>query len=354
MLRRFVQFVYTKIKMNTSLSPPPHTPHTPHTPHHSQKNKNIIDSAKTNIKFLVVEDELDQEEEGLEAMFNNLSLNIKNNIKSIIKPVIEHDEWTHIFNHCGYNGDSEFVITSKMIKEAGKTWNGEKQSQFEPRLLCKQDTYEKRPDIFKKHGLCILSVKNGEYLLTKTNIYHTLDYNHSNGTSTNGTSTNSNNDIIKLTKNNNSLVLQIGHSETSVIDNLRYSGLFETTNYLGEPIQFGPLLNGRHRCSFTTKLDDKDIKIEGSQYETDSCYESENKILLIEGKGGHNESFNIRQLYYPYRSIYDRVLDQKQIIPLYINTDKNSVIHIWSFTFVNPLDMTSIKCSSFKKYMLID
>ena len=311
MLNRLVRFVVTKMK------------------NHFEN----IHPLKNNIKFLIVEDEL-------EGMFNKLSIHL--NQKHDDETETEQDEWSHIFKCCGYSGDNEFVITSKMIKDAGKTWKGQKHSQFEPRLLCKQDTYEKRPEIFKKHSLCILSVKNGEYLLTKTNIYHKLDYN------------NDNNNMNHVKKNNDSLVLRIGNSETSVIDNLRYSGLFETSDYLGEPIQYGPLLNGRHRCTFTTRLGEKEITIDGSQYETDSCYESANKILLIEGKGGNNESFNIRQLYYPFCSIYDRVLDKKQIIPLYINTDKNNIIHIWTFTFVNPHEFTSIKCLLYKKYMLID
>ena len=86
------------------------------------------------------------------------------------------------------------------------------------------------------HIINIISIKNGEYLLTKNNIYYTLPYNKTK--------------IIEIKKNDNSLLLSIGNSETSLIDNLRYSGLFEKKTYLGEKILFGPLLNGRHRCFF--------------------------------------------------------------------------------------------------------
>ena len=112
-------------------------------------------------------------------------------------------------------------------------------------------------------------------------------------------------------------------------------------------------MNGRHRCSFTTILNTNEIIVSGSQYETDSCYESENKILLIEGKGGNNESFNIRQLYYPFRTIYDLVKNKKVIIPIYINMDKQKIIHIWRFVFTNPIELTSITCVSYNKYKLI-
>jgi hypothetical protein len=249
------------------------------------------------------------------------------------------DVWTHILNYISYDGANETTITSKQIKDAKKTWKG-KNCQFEPRLLCKRDTYEKLPEIFKKYGICIISVSISEYLLTKTNIYHTLSYNNDS-------------EIIKINKNNSSSLLNIGNSEMSMIDNLRYTDLFETAEYLNEPILFGSLLGGRHRCTFKTILGDKEIDVRGSQYETDSCYESQNKILLIEAKKEANKTFNIRQLYYPFRPIYDAVQNKKEIIPIFINTDNKRIIHIWKFIFTNPLEMTSITCVAYNKYQLV-
>lgn len=241
-----------------------------------------------------------------------------------------------MFSYINYDGLSEKVITAEQIKNAKNTWTG-KANQFEPRLLCKQDTDDERPQIFKDNELCIISIKNGSYLLTKNNIYCKLEYPEKKT------------NLIK--KCIDSILLDIGDSECSLIDNLRYSGLFETDKYLNEEIKFGSLLNGRHRCSFTTKIGDKDVDICGSQYETDSCYESKNKILLIEAKGQNNMStFNIRQLYYPYRTIYDKVKGRKEIMCLFINKNKDNSIHIWKFEFTNPLEMTSIKNIGYDKY----
>ena len=244
--------------------------------------------------------------------------------------------WKHIFNEIKYNGNKEVVITADEIKKCGKTWKG-KNNQFEPRLLCKQDCVEDKPEIFKNYNINIISIKNGEYLLTKNVIYFNLEYPKVK--------------INEIKKNDDSLLLNIGNSESSLIDNLRYSGLFEKSQYLDEKILFGSLLNGRHRCSFKTKIGTKEVDIEGSQYETDACYESKNKILLIECKGVNNlSSFNIRQLYYPYRTIYDKVNGIKEIMTLFINKDKNNIIHIWKFEFENPLVMTSIKNTGYNKY----
>lgn len=156
-----------------------------------------------------------------------------------------------------------------------------------------------------------------------------------------------------IKKNKKSLLLNIGNSECSLIDNLRYAGLFETEEYLDEPILYGPLLNGRHRCTFNTKFGNNDISIIGSQFETDSCYESENNILLIEGKTCNNiQNFNIRQLYFPFRTIYDMVGNTKKIMCLFINKNKDNSIHIWKLKFTNPLEMSSITNIGYNKYKL--
>lgn len=260
----------------------------------------------------------------------------KNNDNDNIDDNNKNQIWKHILNNIKYNGDIDFTITAEQIKNSGSNWKGKK-NQFEPRLLCKQDSDNDRPQIFKDHKICIVSVKNGEYILTKNLIYFHLEY--------------PNTKTIELKKDDESLLLNYGDSETSLIDNLRYSGVFEKKYYLNEKIKYGSLLGGRHRCTFKTKIGDKEIEICGSQFETDACYESENKIILIECKCKNNiESFNIRQLYYPYRTIYDMVGDKKEIITLFINKDKNNVIHIWKFKFEKPLELTSIKNIDYRKF----
>jgi hypothetical protein len=247
--------------------------------------------------------------------------------------------WIHILKYINYDCKKDREISADDIKNAKKTWKG-KSSQFEPRLLCKQDTKDERPGIFKKNNLCMLSIKNGTYLITKENIYIDLEYPDVKHKSIN--------------KNSKSLLLKLGNSESTLIDNLRYSGIFEQKKYLDEKINFGPLLNGRHRCSFKAILGNTKIEAKGVQFETDACYESDNKILIIECKGKPEKNFNIRQLYCPYRYIYDSVKDKKEIIPLFITKDKDNFIHIWKYKFEDPQKMMSIKKIDYNKYKFID
>lgn len=240
--------------------------------------------------------------------------------------------WKHILDSINYSG-KDIIITANQIKNNKKTWSGI-DNQFEPRLLCKQDSSYNRPNIFINNGLFILPIKNGEYLITKTNLYKELDYTKT--------------DIININKKN-SLILDFS-SESSIISNLRYSGLFESNEYFNEEIMFSNY-SVKQRCSLNTFLGDKEISILGVQIETDAYFESKNKIIIIEGKKINNlKDFGIKQLYFPFRTIYEKVKDKKEIISLFINKDKNNIIHIWKYIFIDPIVFTSIKNISYNKY----
>jgi hypothetical protein len=250
------------------------------------------------------------------------------------------DPWEHILN-CQHISDitsnCDILLMSNQIKECKTTWTGPVTQQFEPRLLAYQITADTRPEIFKRYGISIIPVRNGQYVLTKNKIYQPLDYTPV--------------EVTSLTIDTTSLLLSIGDSESSLIDRLRYSGVFEREEFLNEPITHGSLLNGRHRCSFDMQLGETKYEIKGVQYEIDSCFESNNKILIIECKNTASQfdSFNIRQLYFPYRQILEKTLGKKEIIFLFIHNCMN-VIHIWKYCFEVPTRMDSIVLSGHYMY----
>lgn len=236
------------------------------------------------------------------------------------------EPWEHICKKLNYTGETEITITADQIKECGKSWIG-KASQFEPRLLCYQTSADSRPEFFKKNDLYLIPVKNGSYLVTKTSVYKEISYD--------------NIEPINIMRDTTSSILSLGGSEISMIDNLRYAGVFERPEILGEPITHGPLMGGRHRITTKFTHGGKDINVAGVQYETDSAYESKNKILLCEGKSEHSSSFNIRQLYFPYREVMRVVDGKKQVICLFIHNFKG-LIHIWKYKFTDANRMDSI------------
>ncbi len=76
-------------------------------------------------------------------------------------------------------------------------------------------------------------------------------------------------------------------------------------------------IRGRERSKpFAFRLTDNDplIEVKGVQIEVDAGYEGERDVILIEAKIGTRKSFNIRQLYYPYRH-FSQIVTTKRIRP---------------------------------------
>lgn len=244
--------------------------------------------------------------------------------------------WKHICITNNIDLTNTFsVITSNDVKKCKESWKG-KQNQFEPRLLCKMDSSKSRPQIFIDNNICILSIKNGVYALIKENIYAPLNKYQCVP--------------ICVRNNNNSLILDIGESETSMLDKLYYNKIFD--DIIGEKIHYGPLLGGRHRCNLNTIIGSETIEIQGSQYETDGCYETDNYVCIVEAKSIECDDFNIRQLYYPVREVYKKIGDKKKIICLFIFKDKNQIIHIHKYKWNNYEKMLDIENIGYCQYVL--
>src|SRR5438094_7856948 len=77
------------------------------------------------------------------------------------------DKWEDIFRALGIDCTrSTYSVTADQIKEFAKE---------EPRLMASMDSEDKRPDIFRRHGLFILPVASDKYVLVKGEGYHELE-----------------------------------------------------------------------------------------------------------------------------------------------------------------------------------
>jgi len=264
------------------------------------------------------------------------NLNINENNKDMI--------WRYILNHCGYNDEKNFRITCKQIKDSKKGWdkkwenenNSKRKSQFEPRLLCKIDTKEKRPLVFQEKGLFLISHDNKSYLIINTNIYKELNYEKSN-------------EIKYIESHYNSPLLDLS-GEQPLISFLEQNMFLRENIYLD---QLGHKISlGRRRYKGSVKIGNE-IEEFNIQYELDGCIESSNKTLIYEVKSsGKPESFNIRQLYFPYRAIYDIYQKnniKKDIVCLFI-CEYKKIIHIWEYIFEDPRAFNSIVLKSYNCY----
>jgi len=80
---------------------------------------------------------------------------------------MSHKSWELLFNHYNihkHNFSKEpYIITADNIKEVTK--HLKKTGDREPRILCKHDTREKRPQVFIDNDLFMLPIKNGTYAI---------------------------------------------------------------------------------------------------------------------------------------------------------------------------------------------
>jgi hypothetical protein len=248
--------------------------------------------------------------------------------------------WKHIFSthNIEINNINDYVITADQIKICHTSWYGFS-NQFEPRLLCYQHTDSARPKLFKDNNIYIITITNNisltEYLLTNINIYCKLYYSEDI-------------EIIDIDNESESLLMKLNNNN----DTFQYNNILESI--LEERILYGPLLTGLHRCSFTMNLNNKTVNVSSVQYKIDACYETINKILIIKCKfiNSKLKSFNIKQLYYPFRELYNATNNAKEIICLYIHK-MHDIIHIWTYTFNDYMNMNSIKCTHYQSYKLI-
>lgn len=118
----------------------------------------------------------------------------------------------------------------------------------------------------------------------------------------------------------------------------------------------------RTKTSFEYNIDDIKISLQNIQIEIDLTIEFDGIISIFEGKNGTSNSFSIYQLYHPFLYYYNAnktgLLNGKvkEIYSVYVVRDKVNnfdILKLWSYTFANPLDITSIKFIKSIAYKLI-
>ena len=153
--------------------------------------------------------------------------------------------------------------------------------------------------------------------------------------------------VEKLDNNKDLILLNLGDSESTILDKLFHSKLF---NKLFNGDFKGSFSNGRHRCNFELKLNNKFYNIK-SQLEIDGLYESDENIIITEMKREPNiVDFHLRQLYFPYKYIKSIVNNKKKIICLFINYNKKTdIIDIWNLK-LNDNIINDVECIWHKQF----
>jgi hypothetical protein len=229
---------------------------------------------------------------------------------------------------------SPFPITAAQIKSSVHLFDttGEK----EVRILCKQDTRESRPDVFKQNNLFLLPTKNGSFAIIKGEGYVGIpeikgepsDY------------------ISKLDFDLETSL--IGDSEMQHLDFAYASSLIRT--FVDDPSLVLTIRGRKYTPVFKFFVGNQLIETKSVQTEVDAGYEGKDKVVLIEAKNKECKNTIIRQLYYPYRQWQEHT--KKKVFTLFFEKTGNDVYSIWEFEFKDPQNYNSIKLVKSGKFKI--
>ncbi|KUK77361.1 MAG: hypothetical protein XD93_0376 [candidate division WS6 bacterium 34_10] len=205
----------------------------------------------------------------------------------------------------------------------------------EPRLLCKQDTRESRPEIFKKMGLFILPKKNGHYLVLKGEGYVDIP------------EITSEPKIHKSILNFKLETTGVGNSEMQHLDYAYASSIIRT--FTNEPSLVLTIRGRKYTPEFTFKVGNYEITTESVQTEVDGGYEGRDSVVLIEAKNSKADNEIIRQLYYPYRQW--QMHTKKKVTTLFFQKKEN-LFYLWHFEFTDMYDYNSIKLINSSRFII--
>ncbi|MCL5676056.1 MAG: hypothetical protein M1120_02920 [Patescibacteria group bacterium] len=222
--------------------------------------------------------------------------------------------------------ESPFPLSATQIKRACQKFKetGEK----EVRVLCKQDSRESRPEIFKNNNLFLLPVKNGFYNIIKGEGYVDIP------TIKSEVMVYSSRLEFPLT------TTKIGDSEMQHLDYAYAASLIRT--FTKDPSLVLTIRGRKYTPGFEFYVGKQLIKVSSVQTEVDAGYEGKNQVVLIEAKNFNAKNIIIRQLFYPYRQWQEQT--RKKVVTLFFDKDHDdNVYSIWQFEFSNPNNYNSIK-----------
>ncbi len=246
--------------------------------------------------------------------------------------------WKRLFEQLRIHAQIEefglFRLRAEQIKKVGGR---------EPRLMTKFDSREQRPRLLAHHGLTILPISNGEYLLLKGDGYCDVPpvgqveiY-----------------DAAKIA-DLQTIPWRAGiRSEPQAIDTLFMASALRS--FIGdESLQLtirGKLRSNKFSFRFRTDIRDEKVRVDGVQIEIDSGFEGD-KVLLLEAKFGTMNSFIIRQLYYPYRNLLAEGIKKEIVLVLLVYS--NRVYSVYRFEFADVDSYQSIRLVRQVDYTLED
>lgn len=252
----------------------------------------------------------------------------------------QNESWQKIFDDYSileHDFDkSYYALSAEQIKKSVQDFR--KTTEKEVRVLCKQDTRESRPNIFKEHGLFILPTKNGHYAICKGEGYIDIP------------------PIKSEVENYNSKLdfhldtSEVGNSEMQYLDLAYNSSLIRT--FVNDPTLVLTIRGRKYTPNFSFNVGNINISVSSVQTEVDAGYEGRDKVVLIEAKNTNAHNTIIRQLFYPFRQW--GYYTKKDVFPLFFERDNDKKEYkIWQYTFDDKNNYNSIRLIKSARYKIM-
>ncbi len=235
----------------------------------------------------------------------------------------------HDFDHAPY------FISAAQIKVACQHF--QRTAEKEVRILCKQDTRESRPTVFRESGLFVLPVKNGHYAILKGEGYVDVPPIES---------------PLEVYRSAFPFELEttrVGNSEMQHLD--RAFALSLIRHFTDDETLVLTIRGRKYTPEFSFVAGEFDVKVSGVQTEVDAGYEGLDKVVLVEAKGGSATNSIIRQLYYPFRQWQHHTA--KKVSTLFFQRTDNDEYHLWQFSFGDVKDYNSIQLVKSARYTVM-
>ena len=228
---------------------------------------------------------------------------------------------------------SPFEITAEQIKNA--TAHFKKTNEKEVRILCKQDSREDRPEIFKKLNLFLLPTKNGKYCILQGDGFVDIPEIAENV------------EIYKSTLDFELKSYKIGNSEMQHLDFAYASSLIRT--FMNDMSLVLTIRGRKYTPQFSFNVGKFLIETQSVQTEVDAGYEGRNQVVLIEAKNSTSRNTIIRQLFYPFKQWKEHT--SKDVKCLFFEK-QNNLYNIWEFIFDDINNYNSIRLSRSARYKI--
>ncbi len=231
-----------------------------------------------------------------------------------------------------------YILSANQIKSSCQ--NFKKTAEKEVRILCKQDSREDRPQIFKDKNLFILPKHNGEYYIIQGEGYMDIP------------------DITTPIKDYISQLnfelksSKIGNSEMQHLDFAYANSLIRT--FMADPSLVLTIRGRKYTPEFSFVTNGITLTVDSVQTEVDAGYEGTNSIVLIEAKNSNTTNTIIRQLYYPFRQWKENT--GKPVYSVFFekrNINGENIYYMWQYDFLDPNNYNSICLVKSERYRIV-